>query len=271
MTCNQANEHLPDYLIGSLNAAAQKELQTHLETCAACQAEAESLRALWADLKTLPAEHPSAELRPRFYAMLEAYQHGLQEAKPASGVRDAIDGWLARWWPRRPAWQFGFAMAMLLFGLWLGQRQANVADDSLQLAQLRTELQSMRQLVTLSLLQQSSPTERLRGVSYSQLVQEPDEEVQSALLHTLNYDPNVNVRLAAVDALYSFGNQAGMRHELVESLRRQTSPLVQIALIDLLVKMREKQSLDTFRQLLQDEQLNHEVKQRVEWGIQQLL
>lgn len=257
--------------MGSLNAAAQKELQAHLETCAACQVEAESLRALWADLNTLPAEQPSAELRPRFYAMLAAYQQGLQETKPAAGVRDAIDGWLARWWPRRPAWQFGFAMAMLLFGLWLGQRQINVADDSLQLAQLRTELQSMRQLVTLSLLQQSSPTERLRGVSYSQLVQEPDQEVQTALLHTLNYDPNVNVRLAALEALYSFGNEAGMRRELVESLRRQTSPLVQIALIDLLVKLREKQSLGVLRQLVQDEELNQDVKQRAEWGIEQLL
>lgn len=271
MTCTQANEHLPDYLTGRLSAAAQKELQTHLATCVTCQAEAESLRTLWTDLQTLPAEQPSAELRPRFYAMLEAYQHGLQEAKPAAGVRDAIDGWLSRWWPRRPAWQFGFAMAMLLFGLWLGQRQANGAHDNVELAHLRTELQSMRQLVTLSLLQQSSPTERLRGVSYSQLVQEPDQEVQTALLHTLNYDPNVNVRLAALEALYSFGNEAGMRRELVASLRRQNSPLVQIALIDLLVKVREKQSLDTFRQLLQDEQLNHEVKQRVEWGIQQLL
>lgn len=271
MTCNQANEHLPDYLMGSLSAAAQQELQTHLASCAACQAEVESLRALWADLQTLPAEQPSAELRPRFYGMLEAYQQGLQEAKPAAGVRDAIDGWLARWWPRRPAWQFGFALAMLLFGLWLGQRQTSTDQRNTELAHLRTELQSMRQLVTLSLLQQSSPTERLRGVSYSQLVQEPDQEVQTALLQTLNYDPNVNVRLAALEALYSYGEEPGMRHELVESLRRQTSPLVQIALIDLLVKLREKQSLEMFHQLLQDDELNREVKQRVEWGIQQLL
>lgn len=271
MTCTQANEHLPDYLMGSLNAAAQKELQTHLASCTACQAEAESLRALWADLQMLPAEQPSTELRPRFYAMLAAYQQGLQEAKPAASVRDAIDGWLARWWPRRPAWQFGFAVAMLLFGLWLGQRQASVANDDVEMAQLRTELQSMRQLVTLSLLQQPSPTERLRGVGYSQLVQEPDQEVQAALLHTLNYDPNVNVRLAALEALYSFGHDAGMRHELVASLRRQTSPLVQIALIDLLVKLREKQSLEALRQLVQDEELNQEVKQRAEWGIEQLL
>lgn len=257
--------------MGSLNAAAQKELQAHLETCAACQAEAESLRALWTDLKTLPAEHPSTELRPRFYAMLDAYQQGLQEAQPTAGVRDAIDGWLARWWPRRPAWQFGFAMAMLLFGVWLGQRQMNDARSNTELTHLRTELQSMRQLVTLSLLQQSSPTERLRGVGYSQLVQEPDQEIQAALLQTLNYDPNINVRLAALDALHSFGEEPGIRHELVESLRRQNSPLVQIALIELLVKLREKQSLEMFHQLLQDEELNREVKQRVEWGIQQLL
>ena len=56
----------------------------------------------------------------------------------------------------------------------------------------------MRQLVTLSLLQQQSAGDRLQGVNWSYRVEQPDTAVLAALLTTVNHDPNVNVRLAAV-------------------------------------------------------------------------
>jgi hypothetical protein len=42
-------------------------------------------------------------------------------------------------------------------------------------------------------------------------------------------------------------------------------------LIDLIVEMREKQATAALKQLMGDEKINAEVKQRAEWGIQQLL
>ena len=128
----------------------------------------------------------------------------------------------------------------------------------------------MRQLVTLSLLQQQSPSERLRGVSWSYQVGQPDSEVLDALLQTLNHDPNVNVRLAAVDALSSFFDRAMVRQGLVQSLAKQNSPLIQIALVDLMIEQREQLAVNTFRQLEQDKETNQAVRQRIEWGIQQL-
>ena len=59
----------------------------------------------------------------------------------------------------------------------------------------------MRQMVALSLMQEQSASERLRGVSWAMPRAVDDTEVLSALLTTVNQDPNVNVRLAAVDAL----------------------------------------------------------------------
>ena len=51
-----------------------------------------------------------------------------------------------------------------------------------RVAQLRGEVSSMRQMVALSLLQQQSAGERLRGVSYAYQVPSSDTEVLSALL-----------------------------------------------------------------------------------------
>jgi hypothetical protein len=71
--------------------------------------------------------------------------------------------------------------------------------------------------------------------------------------------------------LYFFVNQPSVRQGLIQSLSRQTSPLVQIALIDLIVELREKRATEALKELIEKEKINNEVKQRAEWGIQQLL
>lgn len=271
MTCQQANETLPDYLLGSLDEAAHSELQAHINSCVSCREEAAGLRALWGKLGALPNAQPNEAARARFYAMLDAYQQGMRPIHQAPRLRDVVNGWLERWWPKQPAFQFVFAAMFLLVGLFIGTRFNAAPRENGELVTLRSELHSMRELMTLTLLRQESSSERLQGVSWVQNMANPDNELLSALLHRLDYDPNINVRLAAVDALYLFINQPLVRQGLMQSLSRQTSPLVQIALIDLIVEMREKQATAALKQLLGNEKVNADVKQRAEWGIQQLL
>ena len=84
------------------------------------------------------------------------------------------------------------------------------------------------------------------------------------------HDPNVNVRLAAIDALRQFGGQPVVRSGVVEALGRQDSPMVQVALIDLVVDLKEKESVDTLRKLIQNEKLNEAVRTRAQKGLQEL-
>jgi HEAT repeats len=90
------------------------------------------------------------------------------------------------------------------------------------------------------------------------------------LLHTLRLDPSVDVRLAALDALRRDARQPQVRAGLMDSLQAQQSPLVQIALIDLLVELRESDAATQLRKFQQTPDLNPAVKQRAQWGIQQL-
>src|SRR5262245_45848096 len=48
----------------------------------------------------------------------------------------------------------------------------------------------MRAMVTLSLLQQPSASEHLKGVSWTGSLEHPDSEVLQTLLETLVHDPN---------------------------------------------------------------------------------
>ncbi len=202
MNCDQLKSLIPDYLNHNLEENMISEIEAHLASCSDCSQEVESLNKIWLKLGAIPEEEPSAALRLRFETMLEAYQQGLKQARQAKNWREILNGWLEKWLPRQPIFQFATAVMLLLVGLVIGTRIGMIKKSNGELAQLRQEVQDMRRTVTLSLLKQTSPVERLQGVSFSNQLQRPDAEILSALLSTLNNDPNVNVRLAAVDALY---------------------------------------------------------------------
>jgi HEAT repeat protein len=80
----------------------------------------------------------------------------------------------------------------------------------------------------------------------------------------------VNVRLAAVDAMRTFSDSSVARKGLTQSLGKQSSPLIQISIIDLLVELHEKQAVPAIRFLLASKDLDENVKKRIELALQQL-
>jgi hypothetical protein len=76
-------------------------------------------------------------------------------------------------------------------------------------------------------------------VTWAYRAEPSDREVLGALVTAVNHDTNVNVRLAAVDALRRFAASPETRRAVVEALPSQTTPLVQVALIDLLVDFKD--------------------------------
>lgn len=249
MRCDQIREQLVDYLAGRLEGDARVPVDEHLRNCAWCQEDV----AMWNRLGGLPDQSPSPLLRERVDVMLAAFEEGRAEGKRYR--IPAVRSWA-------PVW----AAASLVVGVIAGQA---LRGDG-QLAELRQEIRSMRQMVAVSLLQQPSASERLRGVNWSYRLERPEPEVVSALVRTLKYDASVDVRLAAVDALRRVSQDPATRQGLVEALARQDSPLVQLALIDLLVEVRERQAIEPLGRLRQEAGTDDAVRQRAEWGLRQL-
>ena len=111
--------------------------------------------------------------------------------------------------------------------------------------------------------------------SYGRLEDVPESlqtmvEVLAALLTAVNHDPNVNVRLAAVDALRKFAGSPEVRNTLDQTLAGQDSPLVQIALIDLIVDVRDKGAAPSLLALERSPAANKDVKARAVWGLAHL-
>lgn len=261
MTHNDPRLRIAEYLSGSLPEDERRTFEALLDANPALRVETEELRTIWDGLGLLPEVHPSAALRARFYQKLNAVSYQ-KAAEPA--VRP--------FWTRLTGWQQLAAAAALFFGgVFLGQTNRSRGTQVEELAQMRTQVQSLREMVALSLLdRQSSATSRLQGVSWTNRVDQPNTELLSALLSALNKDPNVNVRLSSVDALERYGQDASVRKALVDSIPRQDSPLVQIALIDTLVHMRDGSAMDEFKRLSQNAQLNSAVRQRASWALVRL-
>lgn len=267
MTCFEIKKLFPDHLTGDLDEDTRHRLQTHLSDCASCREELENLSAVWTKLGVLPEEQPSPTLRARFYTLLEAHKRETEPTKRPSVWLRTLVARASQLWPRRPAYQLSLALVFLAFGLTAGYVLRPSGPNRQAITTLRQEVHSMRQTLAVTLLKQPSPGERLKGIGLSSETQHPEEGLLEALVQTLDSDPNVNVRLAAVDALYLFAENPKVKAELILSLTRQTSPLVQVALVDLLVSLRERRAAAALQQLIRDENLNPEVKLRAEQGL----
>jgi hypothetical protein len=271
MNCEEIGELLPDHLQGRLSVDRAAAVEKHLAECTACGEEA----ALWKKLALLPEEQPSPALESRFKAMLESYQEGRWEKSNLAAEKTKASGpmlWGLGNWRQLPAVGIVWACLFLVCGFLIGRQSDRGASSEVQkqLADLQSELAATRQTVALSMLQQQSASQRLEGVSWTTRLPEPDTKVMGALMHTVRFDNNVDVRLAALDALSRYADRPEVRRDLVDVLQTTQSPMVQVALIDLLVDLHDKSAVPQFRKFQQDPNVNPTVKKRVDWGIQQL-
>jgi hypothetical protein len=259
MRCEDVQTHLPDHLAGTLSAATAEQVDGHLRTCAECAAGFEAAGDTWQRLAAVPGLRPdSAGMRARFDAMLDEHQGHSSRS------------WRHGGWFRQHGLQAAAAAVLLVAGVAIGRQTAPAPPQDAQIAEMRAELRDMRHMVTLSLLQQQSASERLKGVTYSSQLDQPGTDVVAALVDTLKYDANVNVRLASIDALKRFAGDETVRRTAVETLPEQTSPLVQIALIDFIIEMNGRDAVATLRRLSMDSMVDEAVRARAIRGLQQL-
>lgn len=152
--------------------------------------------------------------------------------------------------------------AMLLLGLGLGYLSFGRGGGDV--AELKREVGDLHEMVAISLLERGSVSERLQGVAYGREMSAGDDRVVAALVARLIEDPNVNVRLAALEALRPVAKRQETRGELVAAVARQKSPLVALSLIDLLLESNDpataKAGRHDLEQLLDNPKLDPTVR-----------
>ena len=128
----------------------------------------------------------------------------------------------------------------------------------------------IKQMLAFEQTLNTSASERIQAVNQSSELSGVDQEITQLLINTLNFDPNVNVRLAACQALLHFENEPNVSEALIQSLGIQTDPNMQITLIETLVAIKEKRAFDQIEQLARNQEVIEAVRIKAEEGLDRL-
>jgi HEAT repeats len=222
--------------------------------------------SLLRDVDEMEVPEPSAEMDRKFRATLEEAKKARLQGERAPG-RPSILSFepLPRLLPR-----LATAISLLVVGWFLGY-QVTPRPERARLDLLASEVREMKKTVMLAMLENPSPEERMKAVQFASELSGPDESILDALTRTLNNDPDVGVRMMAVNALVHYTADPKVREALIQSIVRQKSPLVQLALADVILALNEKRAAESIRRMIASPMVDDSVKSKLETAVQELL
>ncbi len=260
MKCNECQEGIAAYLQNELDELDKEQFEKHLEDCQDCQLVLKQTEELLGVMDHSPVIEPPVALRSAFIEKLNREKSTLSSPE---GKQVFFN---------QNFYRVAAAMALLVIGFSAGTLFTGESTDSSELADLKSEVQSMKQMVMMSMLRDESASERIQAVNYVNGFDEPSLEVIETLFHTLNEDESPNVRRAAIRAaLEKFTYDENVRLLLIRSFEFQTDPVMQITLIDLMVELEEKRAAKKFQQLIDKDDIEEIVKEQAEIGLQLLI
>lgn len=252
-----------DYLRKDLTKPQVQEFDAFLEKNESFRIAFEELKNSWAILTLEEVPRPSEEMDTKFYGLLYSEKGNSKNINEGYSLLKSVFVWF------RP--QYAFGLMLLLLGLVGGYFIKQDKDPTIvQSMEVEENLKTHEKLV-LTLLEQPSANQRLDGVSEANKIGKVDDKIVDALLKTLNGDPNVNVRLAAVESLTNYIENARVRQGLVQSIPYQESPIVQVTLANLMMALQERKSVEPFKKLLEEKELDTTVKKKIESTIQSII
>jgi len=207
--------------------------------------------ALWNALGDLADAEPSPQLRQNFYRELErASRPSLSERLRIFLGFSGNTGWIT-------------VAASVLVGLAAGQLLNAPADETLRLAALEENVSILNRNLILDRLENDTASKRLRGVMDAAYVVGEDAEIANALLLRATNDPVPSVRSAAIGALGSQLGTPAVGKPLMDLLQLAESPLVQLALVDLVLRNGNDRQIAQLLQLADDGLLHPDIARHV--------
>jgi anti-sigma factor RsiW len=248
---------LIDYIDGNLKDADRMLVEKELQNEGAAKLY-NQLKEVIDLMDNSKAKAPGVSLKTNFEKALQAE---ISKSETNKGKQLFFSPWVLR---------VAAAVALVVAGIGIGNWISTNRQRDLELAKLKLEVENNKRIMLSMLENQQSASQRVMGATVAYDLTTADDEIVNALSKTLNEDANTNVRLAALEALGKFYQQEHVRKTLIKSLSTQKDPVVQIALIRLLVQMKEKQIVNELEKITRDGQVMKAVKDEAHSGILKL-
>lgn len=247
---------LIDFIDGKLPEAERHEVEQELMRNEKAYKLYEQFKEVMKAMDHAKKLEPSPEMKERFDQLLAAEVASTKKAKVIL-FQPAL-------------YRVAAAIALLIIGGGVGFWISRQNSQQEEIAKIKQEMEATKAMMMSMIENQQSASQRMQGVNVALSIENADDEVVTALVKTLNNDPNTNVRMAALDALSKFHREPHVRKVLIDALSNQKDPLVQIALIQLMVKMKEKGVVNDLKRIVEDDETMEAVKDEAYSGILQL-
>nr|WP_299339416.1 HEAT repeat domain-containing protein [Allomuricauda sp.] len=254
-----------DYLSGDMSEQDKVHFEELLSKNVSYQKEYQELLDTWSKVEGLDAPEPSSRMDENFFGMLTEAMDAKSRKSFWHMLQETVFSIL------KPRLAYGVVLIGIGLGVGYFLSPSNSSIPSQEVVETDNETEEIRQRLVLTLLEQPSANQRLQGVSEANKITSVDSIVVKALLQTLNSDPNVNVRLAAIESLTNYLDDPLVRQGLVQSIVHQESPILQVTLANLMVALQEKASIEPFRELLKEKELDTTVKKKIENSIESII
>ncbi len=210
---------------------------------------------LWAALGELPLEEPGDHVRHRFYRELHAAKH------PPLGER--LRGWLG--FSGNLGW--ATACACLIVGLLAGRVIDGTPEDTARLDALESNIAMLNRSLVLDRLNNAEPGKRLQGVFDAAYLVQDDPQITEALLARASNDRVTSVRSAAIEALAPRLSSPEVSEQLMTLFEQAESPIVQLALIDLVLRHGSNEQVDQLYERVRAQDLHPDVERYIDQSL----
>ncbi|HLN54721.1 MAG TPA: hypothetical protein VK207_01945 [Bacteroidales bacterium] len=236
-----------------LTPGEEKEIIRELGEEGITPGEAASMTELSSDLENAFAGETSEKMDDRFYSMLE--NESMKERKGEKHT--SFLGTRHSWMP------VAAGIALFILGWFSASvfEPAPLGRD--ELTGLSREVNDLRETLVLTMLDQNSASERIKAVNMIRELGTPNGTIIENLFKALNTDENDNVRLLALEALVKYADNKEVREGLVASISKQTSPMIQLRMTEIMTALNEKSSVTEFRRLLENPELNYSIRTKI--------
>lgn len=261
MECNNIQHTIIDFIEGNVSEDIKLQIEEHLLNCEECRMHHKQTRALLEGLHEIEDELPGDDLKLDFYNMLENEKENIINTNHKNIKRSEKNS---------GAYFIRYAAAAIIFlsiGFFTGHGIQLRNYQNTEIAALRRELSNMQQTATMASLSQPTASQRLKAINTINEQLRFDEKTINVLITTFKSDENINVRMAAANALANYPDVEDVRTAFIEALETESDPALQITLISLLTQIQDERAKKAFEKILDNENTIPVVKEQVKEGL----
>jgi len=158
------------------------------------------------------------------------------------------------------------ASILLLFGVFgLGRWSKSLTEKQTEYTLLKEEVNSLKVMVIDALIDKQQANDRIQAINMAEnLGGALPEYVIDLLIQSIREDVNPNVRLASLSTLQKYKDSTRIQLALLESLKSQNSPLIQMKLLQALKEVQLVEKKNILQEFINQAELDTDIRNFVQ-------